>query len=85
MELVSSADFQRKIGHYQDRALVEPVVVTRNGRERLVLLSAEEFRRLKRLDREALPVSALSQAELAAIGAAEVPAEFRHLDDELGA
>jgi prevent-host-death family protein len=85
MELVSSADFQRKIGHYQDRALIEPVVVTRNGRERLVLLSAEEFHRLKRLDREALPVSALSQAELAAIAAAEVPGEFRHLDDELGA
>jgi hypothetical protein len=59
--------------------------VTRNGRERLVLLSAEEFRRLKRLDREALPVSALSQAELAAIAAAEVPGEYRHLDDELGA
>jgi len=54
MELVSAGDFQRKIGHYQDRALVEPVMVTRNGRERMVLLSAEEFKRLKRRDREVL-------------------------------
>lgn len=50
MQLVSSADFQRQLGHYQDRALVEPVVVTRNGRERVVLMSADEFRRLKQLD-----------------------------------
>jgi prevent-host-death family protein len=83
MEITTSADFQRKIGHYQDRALVEPVMVTRNGRERLVLLSADEFKRLKRLDREVLPVTALSDAELAAIAAAEVPAEYAHLDAEL--
>jgi prevent-host-death family protein len=83
MEITTSADFQRKIGHFQDRALVEPVMVTRNGRERVVLLSADEFKRLKRLDREALPVNALSDAELAAISAAEVPAEYAHLDAEL--
>ena len=83
METVSSADFQRKIGHYQDRALVEPVFVTRNGRERLVLISVEEFFRLKRLDREALPTSALSDAELVGITAAEVPAGYSHLDSEM--
>ena len=47
MQTTSSADFHRKIGHYQDRALVEPVMVTRNGRERIVLLSADEYHRLK--------------------------------------
>jgi prevent-host-death family protein len=83
MEIVSSADFHRKIGQYQDRALVEPIMVTRNGRERVVLLSAEEFKRLKRLDREAVPVGMLSDAELAAIAAAEVPAEYASLDHEL--
>lgn len=83
MDVVSSVDFQRRLGHYQDRALVEPIIVTRNGRERVVLLSAEEFRRLKRFDREALPVSALSDAELAAIAAAQVPPGYAHLDDEL--
>ena len=83
METTTSAEFQRKIGHYQDRALVEPVMVTRNGRERVVLLSADEFKRLKRRDREAVRVEDLAEADLKAIQAAEVPAEYAHLDAEL--
>ena len=70
MEVTTSAEFQRKIGHYQDRALVEPVMVTRNGRERVVLISADEFKRLKRRDREVLRVEDLTDADLAAIAAA---------------
>jgi len=83
MDTVSSADFQRNLGQIQDRALVEPVMVTRNGRERLVLLSADEYRRLKQLDRVALAASDLSDDALAAIAAAEVSSEYAHLDDEL--
>jgi hypothetical protein len=30
-------------GSLKDRALVEPVMVTRNGRERVVLISADEL------------------------------------------
>ena len=45
--IVPAAEFQRNIGTYQDRALTEPVFVTRNGREKTVLLSVEEYRRLK--------------------------------------
>jgi prevent-host-death family protein len=83
METVTAADFQRQLGLYQDRALVEPVLVTRNGRDRLVLMSADEYRRLKRRDRELLASSELSGADLAAIASARVPAEFGHLNDEL--
>lgn len=83
METTTSAEFQRKIGHYQDRALVEPVMVTRNGRERVVLISADEFKRLKRRDREVLRVEDLAEADLAKIATAEVPAEFAPLDAEL--
>jgi PHD/YefM family antitoxin component YafN of YafNO toxin-antitoxin module len=60
-----------------------PIAVTRNGRDRLVLMSSEEYHRLKRLDREALPVSALTDQELAAIAAAEVPAKYKRFDKEL--
>lgn len=83
MELVSAGDFQRKIGHYQDRALVEPVMVTRNGRERLVLLSAEEFKRLKRRDREVLCLEDFTEADLEAIRKAEPPAEAAAFDHEV--
>jgi prevent-host-death family protein len=83
METISSADFQRKIGHYQDRALVEPVMVTRNGRERVVLLSAEEFKRLKRRDRQVLRVEDFTEADLVAIRKAEPPADAAAFDHEV--
>ncbi|MFM7631114.1 MAG: type II toxin-antitoxin system Phd/YefM family antitoxin [Alphaproteobacteria bacterium] len=45
---VPASEVQKQFGHYQDKALLEPVFVTRNGRERTVLLSTEEYYRLKR-------------------------------------
>ena len=83
MSRVPASEFQRNIGLYQDEALAEPVFVTRNGRERTVLISAEEYYRLKRRDRVALFVEELSDQDLASIEAAEVPPEFEHLDNEL--
>jgi len=40
---VSSADFVRNIGMWQERALHGPIAITYHGRERLVLLAAESF------------------------------------------
>jgi len=80
---VPAAEFQRNIGLYQDKALSEPVFVTRNGRERTVLISVEEYTRLKRRDRQALLVEELSADELEAIARTEMAAEHRHLDAEL--
>jgi PHD/YefM family antitoxin component YafN of YafNO toxin-antitoxin module len=59
------------------------VVDTRNGRERVVLISADEFKRLKRRDREVLGPGDFTEADLEAVSRAEVPAEFAHLDAEL--
>ncbi len=80
---VTSAEFQRHVGRYQDEALRGPVSITRNGRERVVLLSVEEYQRLKRREQQALRVEELSDAELEAIEQAVVPDEFRGLDEEL--
>lgn len=41
---VSSADFIRNIGHWQNEAMAQPVSITHHGRERLVLASSERFR-----------------------------------------
>jgi len=46
---VSSGDFIRKFGTYTDSALSEPIIITKNGRERLVLLSIDEFNTLLHL------------------------------------
>ena len=83
MITVSSAEFQRNFGVYQDKALAEPVTITRNGRERLVIVAADEYHRLKRRAREVLPVGSLSNADLDAIGRAEVASRHQHLDLEL--
>ena len=84
MLTVTAGELQRRLGEVQDKALRQPVAITRHGREHLVLLSAEEFHRLKRRDRQVVPAAELSDAELEAIGKAEVPARFRALDVELG-
>lgn len=80
---VSTAEFVRNFGPLSDKALIEPVTITKNGRERLVLLSVEEYERLMRRDRVAIRAGALTEEERAAIVAAEVPAEYAFLDDEL--
>ncbi|HEX5079391.1 MAG TPA: hypothetical protein VFV80_09595 [Geminicoccaceae bacterium] len=51
--------------------------------DRLVLLSADEYARLKRRERRAVAAEELVEAELELIAAAEVPAEHSHLDAEL--
>jgi len=83
MITVSSAMFQRHFGEYSDKALQEPVAITRNGRERIVLVSAEEYSRLKRRAREVLHVSDLSEEDLEAIAKVEMASQHAHLNSEL--
>jgi prevent-host-death family protein len=78
--IVTSAEFQRNLGLYQDKALAEPVIITKNGRERLVLVSVEEYHRLKR---RALAVEDLSAEQIAALERARMPKGHEHLDAEL--
>lgn len=44
---ISAADFQNNFGRYADAARLEPVVVTRYGRDELVVLSAAEYERMR--------------------------------------
>ena len=83
MVRVPAAEFQKNFGRYQDVALTQPVTVTRNGRERTVLISAEEYHRLKRRDRQVLGLDDFTQADLEEIRAAEPPAETARYDREL--
>ena len=50
MVQVTAADLARQFGKYRDLALREPVSITHHGRETLVMLSADEYRRLKSFD-----------------------------------
>ena len=83
MMTVTSVEFLRNIGTYQDIALTKPVAITKNGRERTVLLSAEEYRRLKRRDRKALGLDDVTPEHAEAIAASKMDARHDHLNDEL--
>lgn len=80
---VTSAEFQKNFGRYRETAIREAVTITNHGRDSLVLLSANEYRRLKRRDREVLHVSDLSDEDMEAIRTAEIPAESAAFDHEL--
>ncbi|RAI45151.1 type II toxin-antitoxin system prevent-host-death family antitoxin [Rhodoplanes roseus] len=80
---VSTADFIRNFGSLSDKALSEPVTITKNGRDRLVVLSAEEYARLKRRDRRVVTLEEFTEQEVALIAEAEVPPGHEHLDAEL--
>ena len=83
MLTVSAVEFQRNFGRYQDEALRQPVSITRNGRDRLVVLAVEEYQRLKRRDREAFKTEELTEADIKAIAEGGMDARRDHLDAEL--
>ena len=70
---VSSDEFQKQFGSLADKALIEPLTITRNGRDRLVLLSIEEYERLKRRDRWVVCLADFTDAEMALIATSDVP------------
>lgn len=80
---ISSAELQRKFDSLADQALNEPVTITRNGQDQLVLLSVEEYERLRRRDRRVVRLEDFTDEEMALIARAEVPPEHAHLDAEL--
>jgi hypothetical protein len=77
---VSSAEFLKKYGALSDKALSEPVTITRNGRDRLVLMSAEAFERMSRYAPRSRLIEDLTDQELAMISEARVSAEHNHLN-----
>ncbi|MEM9716708.1 MAG: type II toxin-antitoxin system prevent-host-death family antitoxin [Pseudomonadota bacterium] len=46
MTRVTATEFKNNIGAFSDAAMTEPVIITSHQRDRLVLISAEEYRRL---------------------------------------
>ena len=79
---VSTTEFIKQFGELADKALTEPVTITKNGRDRLVVLSAPEYARLKRRDRQVYRTGEMPQDLIDAIAKAEPPAEAYAFDHE---
>jgi hypothetical protein len=50
MITVTSGEFQQQFERYQDEALRQPITIMLSDEKRLVMMSFEEYRRLKRRD-----------------------------------
>ncbi len=68
-ESVTSTAFQKGFRRYRETALSRPVVITHNNQDSLVLMAADEYRRLKRRDRLVMGLDDFTEADLAAIEA----------------
>ncbi len=72
--VTTAGDLVRQFSHYSDVALGQPVVVTRNGRPRNVLISVEEYERLKKRDQQAFLAAETPEhflADIEALAASE--------------
>ena len=74
----SASDVQKNFGAFHDRALSEPVRVTKYGRETVYIISAKTFHALKQGQRRSVGVGELTDRELADIAAAEIPPAERY-------
>ena len=75
MPTVKASEFQKRPGEYSDIARREPVTVTRHGRPSLVLLAAEDYARLRRIEErstKAVRVADLPEETIAAIRDADL-------------
>ena len=77
---VTAAEVSKNFGAYQDAAVREPVVITKNGRPRTVLMAYEDFIRLSKRDRQVQRTAELSEAEIAAVETAELTPDPEHLN-----
>ena len=59
MRIFSSLDLQQQSGEIQRSAVQAPVIIASHGKPRAVMMSVEEFRRLKTVADEEVPDEAL--------------------------
>ena len=78
----TSTEFQKAFGRIREAALKDPVTITHHGRDSLVLISAEEYRRLKRLEPRALYPWELSEQDISALEAPLAEASGADFDHE---
>lgn len=77
---VPSTEFQNRAGLYIERSAKEPVFITKHSRPVRVLLDIDAYRKLRENYREALHVSELTEADMAAILSADIPAKAEALN-----
>jgi prevent-host-death family protein len=70
---VTASEFQQAFGMLSDKARHQPVVITKHGRDSLVIMPVEEWERLKRRDRRVGLTADLAEEWVDAIRGATAP------------
>ena len=87
MVKVTSAQLIKQFGRYHDAALREPVTVTKHGRDSVVMLSADEYYRLRPKVMEAEERRPLVEEPtvvlLEPIEQVDIPVELVEADEEM--
>lgn len=83
MAQVTSGEIQKEFGRYRSIAHQEAVVITNHGREDLVLLSVQEYRRLQELENRAFHISELTTDELSSLSEVNIPVEAKRYNEEM--
>ena len=82
---LSASEFQDRVGEALDRSLSQPVLITKHGRPRNVVLSYDEYERLSARDRRAVKAEDLTDEDIAALEASEMAPGYEHLNAEFEA
>ncbi len=71
----------KNFGRYREAALSEPLTIQNHGRDSVVMVSAKEYHRLKKLDRKVLAIQELSERDIDALSESEMDKRHAHLDE----
>ena len=72
---VAASDVQKNFGLWHDKALQEPVQITKYGRETVYLVSADTFHQLWQSYQRSMSTTDLTDEEMDLMRAAQTPAE----------
>ena len=82
MKKVTTDEFQKEFASYKAKAHREAVVITSHDQDDVVLISANEYKRLSQLDQQAAYVHELPETVINELGTVPIPEETHKFDDE---
>ena len=80
---VTTAEFLKNFGTLADKALAEPITITKHGRDRFVLVEVGEWEKRERRYRKSLSLESFTDAEMQSIENSLKDYGDTHLDAEL--
>jgi len=80
---VTSQEFQRNLGKYQEQAHQEALTITRHKRDYLVVMNVKEYEQLRKNARISMSTLDLTDEDIRLIEESKVSPNHNHLNDEL--